>query len=211
MVFILHVQVLTTVRSLETSDTSTYLGCPLFLSAETGRDIQCTHARGHEGTYSFAFADVFDNNDNDAVHGETVHNLVLAAIEGGVGTKLMYGQANSGKAFILSAIYVRAAVYLFANTGDRVVTVSFMELFGDQIFDMLNGGAPCQCMTSTDGVASPYSCVEVQKDAKELLLTQKGTCPPCLLEDDQIISTVCTRSCRRIVQCFCLTLNSVIN
>ena len=52
-----------------------------------------------------------------------------------------------------------------------MVTVSFMELLGDQIFDMLNGGAPCQCMTSTDGDAFPYPCVEVHvKDAKELLL-----------------------------------------
>ena len=49
------------------------------------------------GTCSFAFADVFENNaDNDAVYNETVHNLVLAAVEGGVGTKLMFGQTGSG-------------------------------------------------------------------------------------------------------------------
>ena len=71
----------------------------------------------------------------------------------------------------MSAIYVRAAVNLFADAGDRMVTVSFIELLDDQLFGLLNGGAPCQCMTSTDGAAFPYPCVEVHvKDAKELLL-----------------------------------------
>ena len=109
----------------------------------------------------FAFDDVFDDNaDNDAVYGGTVHDLILAAVEGGVGTLLMYGQTGSGKTFTMSAIYERAAVNLFANTGDRIVTVSFIELLGDQLFDMLNGGAPCQCMTGTDGAAFPYPCVK---------------------------------------------------
>ena len=68
---------------------------------------------------------------------------------------LMYGQTGRGKTFTMSAIYERAAVNLLANTGDRMVTVNFIELLGDQLFDMLNGGAPCQCMTGTDGAAFP--------------------------------------------------------
>ena len=40
----------------------------------------------------------------------------------------------------MSAIYERAAVNLFANTGDRTVTVSFIELLGDKLFDMLKEG-----------------------------------------------------------------------
>ena len=109
----------------------------------------------------FAFDDVFDDNaDNDAVYGGTVHDLILAAVEGGVGTVLMYKLTGSGKTFTMNAIYERAAVNLFANTGDRIVTVSFIELLGDKLFDMLNGGAPCQCMTGTDGAAFPYPCVK---------------------------------------------------
>ena len=70
----------------------------------------------------------------------------------------------------MSAIYVCAAVNLLADTCDRMVTVSFTELLDDQPFGLLNG-APCQYMTSTDGAAFPYPCVEVHvKDAKELLL-----------------------------------------
>ena len=66
----------------------------------------------------------------------------------------------------MNAIYERAAVNLFANTGDRMVTVSFSELLGDQLFDMLNENAPCQCMTGTDGASFPFPCVEVHvKDA----------------------------------------------
>ena len=88
----------------------------------------------------FAFDDVFDDNaDDDAVYGETVHDFILAAVEGGVNTVLMYGQTGSGKTFTMNAIYERAAIILFANTGDRMVTVSFIELLGDQLFDMLNG------------------------------------------------------------------------
>ena len=74
----------------------------------------------------------------------------------------------------MSTIYVCAAVNLLADTGDRMVTVSFIELLDDQLFGLLNGGAPCQCMTSTDSAAFPYPCVEVHvKDAKELLLLLK--------------------------------------
>ena len=109
----------------------------------------------------FAFDDVFDDNaDNDAVYGGTGHDLILAAVENGVGTVLMFGQTGSGKTFKMNAIYERAAVNLFANTGDRIVTVSFIELLGDKFFDMLNGGAPCQCITGTDGAAFPYPCVK---------------------------------------------------
>ena len=70
----------------------------------------------------------------------------------------MYGQTGSGETFTMNAIYERAAVNLFANTGDCMVTVSFIKLLGDQLFDMLNGGAPCQCMTGTDGAAFPFPC-----------------------------------------------------
>ena len=92
----------------------------------------------------FAFDDVFDDNaDNDAVYGGTGHDLILAAVENGIGTVLMFGQTGSGKTFKMNAIYV-------------CVTVSFIELLGNQLFDMLNGGVPCQCMTGTDGAAFPY-------------------------------------------------------
>ena len=101
----------------------------------------------------------------------------------------MYVQTGSGKAFTMGTIYVRAAVNLFANTGDHMVTTSFIELLGDQLFDMLNGGAPCQCMTSTDGAAYPYPCVEVHvKDAKELML-----------KADQLRAT--TRNCVEWILC----------
>ena len=48
----------------------------------------------------FAFDDVFDDiADNDAVYNGTVHDLILAAVESGVGAVLMYGQTGSGKTF----------------------------------------------------------------------------------------------------------------
>ena len=70
----------------------------------------------------------------------------------------------------MSAIYERAAVNLFANTGDRNVTVSFIELLGDKLFDMLKEGRRAshdwhgRCCVSV-----PVRQVHA-KDAKELLL-----------------------------------------
>ena len=48
--------------------------------------------------HNFAFDDAFgDNAANDAVYGRTVHDLVLAAVEGCVGTVLMYRQTGTRK------------------------------------------------------------------------------------------------------------------
>ena len=151
----------------------------------------------------FAFDDVFnDNADNDAVYGGTVHDLILAAAEGDVDTVLMYVQTGSGKAFTMGTIYVRAAVKLFANTGNHMVTVSFIELLGDQLFDMLNGGAPCQCMTSTDGAAFPYPCVEVHVQRRKGVVVDAGSWPtPCYSRPKTLWLALSTQHCVEWVLC----------
>ena len=80
----------------------------------------------------------------------------------------------------MSAIYERAAVNLFASTGDRAATVSFIELLGDKLFDMKNEGAPCQCMTGTDGAAFPYPCVKFTQKRKGVVVdAEDGWQTPC--------------------------------
>eukprot|EP00435_Cladocopium_sp_Y103_P075176 s3_g54.t1 len=113
--------------------------------------------------HDFAFDDTFGESANNAeVYEGTARQLVLDALEGKQGTVMMYGQTGSGKTYTMRSIYEQAADDIFSGVDGRTVTVSFIELFGENCFDMLNQGAPCQLTTAQDGSVHPFPCVEVE-------------------------------------------------
>lgn len=112
--------------------------------------------------HDFTFDETFgETADNDTVYAGTAQKLVQNALCGTSGTVMMYGQTGSGKTYTMNSVYERAAADLFDSEGDRNVMFSFVELSGDVCSDMLNGGAVCNLVTSGDGTAHPYPCVEV--------------------------------------------------
>lgn len=113
--------------------------------------------------HDFAFDDTFGESANNAeVYEGTARQLVLDALEGKQGTVMMYGQTGSGKTYTMRSIYEQAADDIFSGIGGQTVTVSFIEHFGENSFDMLNQGAPCQLTTAQDGSVHPFPCVEVE-------------------------------------------------
>jgi len=121
--------------------------------------------------HDFVFDEAFgETADNDMVYMGTSRELVLEACQGSQGTVMMYGQTGSGKTYTMSAIYQRAANDLFAHADGKLVTVCFVELLGDNCFDMFNQGASCTLNTAADGSVHPYPSVEVTvQSASELL------------------------------------------
>mmetsp|Transcript_30341 Transcript_30341/g.94413 ORF Transcript_30341/g.94413 Transcript_30341/m.94413 type:complete len:90 (+) Transcript_30341:210-479(+) len=83
---------------------------------------------------------------------------------------MMYGQTGSGKTYTMTAIYQLVARDVFEQAAGQMVTMCFIELLGDNCFDMLNQGVSCNLATAADGAVHPYPSVEVAvNDAQELL------------------------------------------
>lgn len=121
--------------------------------------------------HDFDFDESFgETADNAAVYYGAAKPLVLAVLEGQSSTVMMYGQTGSGKTFTMKSIYEQAAEDIFEGAQGREVTVSFVELLGDNCFDMFNQGMSAQLATAADGSVHPYPCVEVcVASAAELL------------------------------------------
>jgi len=121
--------------------------------------------------HDFVFDEAFDESaDNTSVYTGTVQQLVQAALQGEDGTVMMYGQTGSGKTYTMTAIYQLVARDLFAEVGNREVSVCFIELLGDICCDMLNQGTSCNLASAPDGAVHPYPSVEVVvKEPAELL------------------------------------------
>eukprot|EP00933_Yihiella_yeosuensis_P041076 TRINITY_DN35514_c0_g1_i1.p1 TRINITY_DN35514_c0_g1~~TRINITY_DN35514_c0_g1_i1.p1 ORF type:complete len:934 (+),score=210.71 TRINITY_DN35514_c0_g1_i1:61-2862(+) len=121
--------------------------------------------------HDFSFDKAFHEGVNNAeVYAATTQDLVASTLQGGNSTVMMYGQTGSGKTYTMRSIYEQAAEDIFAGCDGRTVTICFTELLGDNCFDMLNQGTPCQLQTAADGSVHPFPCVEVPVDnAAELL------------------------------------------
>lgn len=111
----------------------------------------------------FTFDEVFgEETGNEDVYAATAQALVVSTACGlASGTVMCYGQTGSGKTFTMGSIYERVALDVFEHAREREVSVCFIELLGDNCFDMLNAGAPCTLTTAADGSVHPYPCVEV--------------------------------------------------
>lgn len=112
--------------------------------------------------HDFEFDATFgETADNAAVYSGAARPLVLAVLEGQSSTVMMYGQTGSGKTFTMKSIYEQAAEEIFEGAQGREVTVTFVELLGDNCFDMFNQGVSAQLATAADGSVHPYPCAEV--------------------------------------------------
>jgi kinesin family protein 2/24 len=121
--------------------------------------------------HTFGFDRVFDEaTDNERVYREAAAPLIKIACEGGFATCFMYGQTGSGKTYTMSSIYDKAATELFkrlnkANKASKggaqcTVSVSFIEIAGDAVHDLLNGFTPAQLLSGVDGGVHAFPIVE---------------------------------------------------
>eukprot|EP00667_Euglena_gracilis_P002823 EG_transcript_2827 len=98
--------------------------------------------------YTFLFDEVFDENDtNEDVYDRTARPLVDTVFERGSATCFAFGQTGSGKTYTMmgkpggeNGIYVQACTDIFQRLEPtQKVMVSFFEIYGGKLFDLLNG------------------------------------------------------------------------
>eukprot|EP00949_MAST-11_sp_MAST-11-sp1_P004639 g4639.t1 len=141
--------------------------------------IRLNMANGiHEGsnkkdTYNFRYHQVLHNAGQESVYESLTRDIVQSSLDGINGAIMAYGQTGAGKTFTMigdleqyhqRGIMPRAMAHLFTEIGNRTeyefkVSVSYMELYNERIFDLLNPENAAQ--------SSQYTIVENKN--------QKGT------------------------------------
>eukprot|EP01063_Lacrimia_lanifica_P029225 TRINITY_DN4419_c0_g2_i2.p1 TRINITY_DN4419_c0_g2~~TRINITY_DN4419_c0_g2_i2.p1 ORF type:complete len:760 (+),score=276.31 TRINITY_DN4419_c0_g2_i2:59-2338(+) len=110
--------------------------------------------------HSFTFDEVFeDNADNEEVYSRTAAPLVDTVFEGGRATCFAYGQTGSGKTFTMlgkgssgMGLYALAARDLFSRLEDQqTVTISYYEIYGTKLFDLLQNRQKLACREDSKG------------------------------------------------------------
>jgi hypothetical protein len=113
--------------------------------------------------HSFQFDEVFDETiDNEEVYRRTARPLVAAIFKGARATCFAYGQTGSGKTHTMLGdgegtlgLYMLAARDLFAQLGslgaNHVCTVSFFEIYGGKLFDLLASRTLCHARDNGQG------------------------------------------------------------
>ena len=129
--------------------------------------------------HKFSFDNIFDEKtSNEEVYKFAVAPLAnYATVEGGYCTCLVYGQTGSGKTFTMSSIYTQAAEDVFRQLHEvssrfcvpAVVSVSFIEVAGENCFDLLNAFTPAQLLSGVDGSVHAYPIVEPEVSTAEEL------------------------------------------
>lgn len=135
----------------------------------------------HEFEFDYVFSDQVNNS---TVYQQSARPLVEIACKGGFATAMVYGQTGSGKTFTMTSIYSQAAEDIFQTLHSDVerfsqqptVSLSFIEIAGDNVCDLLNGFMPTQLRTAADGTVHAFPVTEpTVSSAEELMaLIQHG-------------------------------------
>ena len=87
----------------------------------------------------FHFSRCFDERTSNAeVYAQSARGLVALASEGGLATICCFGQTGSGKTHTMTAIEDLTSEELFAQRGVSHVSITFIELCGKKILDLLS-------------------------------------------------------------------------
>ncbi|KAL7746420.1 hypothetical protein RI367_008264 [Sorochytrium milnesiophthora] len=102
----------------------------------------------------------FDNVDasfgpqasSEEVYAAAVSPLLPLVLGGGLAAIFAFGQTGSGKTFTMTALQYALQNDLFPTIADEfVITLSYFEIFGDDVFDLLNERAPLRVRSTPSG------------------------------------------------------------
>ena len=97
---------------------------------------------GELDSVAFDTDDVFGAADDDAaVFASAVEPLVQLAAAGGSAALIAFGQTSAGKTHTAHAMQIRAASALL-EAGASYIDISFYEILGDRLHDLLRAEAP---------------------------------------------------------------------
>ncbi|CUI12910.1 MCAK-like kinesin, putative [Bodo saltans] len=110
----------------------------------------------HRFTYDLVLDEKQSNHD---VYHHACKHLISTVFEGGCATCFAYGQTGSGKTFTMlgkgeqEGVYLLAARDLYARLEPGMnIVVSFFEIYGGKLFDLLNEREKLACREDAKGV-----------------------------------------------------------
>ncbi|PWU92443.1 putative Kinesin-13 5 [Trypanosoma cruzi] len=122
----------------------------------------------HRFTYDLVLDDKQNNRD---VYEKTCKPLIETVFEGGCATCFAYGQTGSGKTFTMlgkdaqEGVYLMAARDLYSRLESGMsIMVSFFEIYGGKLFDLLNEREKLACREDSRGVINVCGLTEHRVD-----------------------------------------------
>lgn len=128
----------------------------------------------HRFTYDLVLDEKQSNGD---VYQQACKHLISTVFEGGCATCFAYGQTGSGKTFTMlgkgeqEGVYLMAARDLYARLGPGMsIVVSFFEIYGGKLFDLLNEREKLACREDAKGVINVCGLTEHKVQDTEHLM-----------------------------------------
>ncbi|KAF0976769.1 hypothetical protein FDP41_004064 [Naegleria fowleri] len=129
--------------------------------------------------HQFCFDEVFDEYcDNNEVYNKTARPLVDHIFNKGKATCFAYGQTGSGKTFTMmgrngnKGLYLLAAHDIFNRlSGDMTVWISFYEIYGGKLFDLLNNRKKIFAREDAKNMVSICGLTETNVNSVEELMS----------------------------------------
>ncbi|ESL08137.1 MCAK-like kinesin [Trypanosoma rangeli SC58] len=122
----------------------------------------------HRFTYDLVLDDRQSNRD---VYEKTCRSLIETVFDGGCATCFAYGQTGSGKTYTMlgkdaqEGIYLMAARDLYSRLeAGMSIVVSFFEIYGGKLFDLLNEREKLACREDSRGVINVCGLTEHRVD-----------------------------------------------
>ncbi|KAL9652443.1 hypothetical protein ABK040_000016 [Willaertia magna] len=129
--------------------------------------------------HPFCFDEVFDEYcDNVEIYNKTAKPLIDHVFNAGNATCFAYGQTGSGKTFTMmgkngnKGLYLLAASDIFTRLGhDFTVWISFYEIYGGKLFDLLNNRKKIFAREDNKNLVNICGLTETQVSREEELMS----------------------------------------
>lgn len=137
--------------------------------------------RKYTHVHRFFFDEVFDESaSNEYVYNRTARTLIDTVFEGGCSTCFAYGQTGSGKTHTMLGMNREIGLYALAvrdmfqrmetsaSTMKGAVLLSFYEIYGGKLYDLLNDRQLLRCLEDDKKVVnicglSKHTCTSVSE------------------------------------------------
>ena len=125
--------------------------------------------------HQFYFDNVFSEEEStEDIYNETIYPIIDLIFQKGIITCFAYGQTGSGKTYTMKGIQNLSIENIYKKMNDYKsilnIYISFYEIYGDKIFDLLNNKNKLQALDDNNGKTHIYGLKEVLVSSKEELL-----------------------------------------
>ena len=111
-----------------------------------------------------------EDTTTEQVYDKCTSPLVELAVQGGIATVFMYGQTGSGKTYTMQGLQRMAASQIFSIVGNSSVAVSFFEIAGKSLADLIAPQNVLELRQDAEGVIQVCGAAHVEVTNPDQLL-----------------------------------------